>query len=193
MNKKKIVYIHGFGGSPFTQTVGFLNLYYPDYEWCALEVDHHAGASIKKINDFAKENDVFAMMGTSLGGFYVLCSDFTGPKLVINPVIEPMKSLKKSVGTVQYHARRSDGATSFKFTMQDLFEFKKFKFVVDDNVTCHHTEHDELLGDDIKRDYEKIFKNRKMCPKKTLPSHIISESYVKHEIAEYLSVISTKA
>ena len=74
MEKKKIVYIHGFGGSPFTQTVGFLNLYYPDYEWCALEVDHHAGASIKKINDFAKENEVFAMMGTSLGGFYVLCS-----------------------------------------------------------------------------------------------------------------------
>ena len=105
MLKKKIVYIHGFGGSPFTQTVGFLNLYYPDYEWCALEVDHHAGASIKKINDFAKENDVFAMIGTSLGGFYVLCSDFNGPKLVINPVIEPMKSLKKSVGTVQYHAR----------------------------------------------------------------------------------------
>ena len=29
---RKIVYIHGFGGSPFTQTVGFLNLYYPDYE-----------------------------------------------------------------------------------------------------------------------------------------------------------------
>lgn len=76
MNKQKIVYIHGFGGSPFTQTVGFLNLYYPDYEWCALEVDHHAGASIKKINDFAKENDVKAMIGTSLGGFYVLCSDF---------------------------------------------------------------------------------------------------------------------
>ena len=187
---KKIVYIHGFGGSPFTQTVGFLNLYYPDYEWFALEVDHHAGASIKKINDFAKENNVFAMIGTSLGGFYVLCSDFIGPKLVINPVIEPMKSLKKSVGTVQYHARRSDGATSFKFTMQDLFEFKKFKFTVNDNVTCHHCEHDELLGDDIKRDYEKIFKNRKMCPKKTLPSHIISESYVKHEIGEWLLTIT---
>ena len=26
--KRKIVYIHGFGGSPFSQTVGFLNLYY---------------------------------------------------------------------------------------------------------------------------------------------------------------------
>ena len=55
MDKPKIIYIHGFGGSPFTQTVGFLNMYYPEYDWCALEVDHHAAASIKKINDFAKD------------------------------------------------------------------------------------------------------------------------------------------
>ena len=47
-----------------------------------------------------------------------------------------------------------------------------------------------MLGDDIKRDYAKIFKNRKMCPKKTLPSHIISESYVKHEVGEWLLTIN---
>lgn len=186
-DKPKIIYIHGFGGSPNSQTVGFLNQCYPEIEWCALEVDHHVASSVNLINDYARKNGVLAMTGTSLGGFYVLCSDFSGPKLVINPVIEPMKSLKKNVGTVQYHSRRSDGAKSFKFTMQDLFEFKKFKFNAGDNVTCHYTEHDNVLGDDIKRDYEKLFANRKMCSKKTLPSHIISESYIRHDLGEWIT------
>lgn len=187
MDKPKVVYIHGFAGSPHGQTLGILKQYYPQYEWCALEVDHHAATSIKQINDFVKNNEVKAMVGVSLGGFYILCSDFPGPKLVVNPAVSPMKSLKKCVGTVRYNSRRSDGATTFKFTMADLFEFKKFTFTVGENVTCHYAEHDEVLGDDIKRDYEKIFSNRKMCPKKTLPSHGLGESYIKEELRSWLN------
>ena len=67
----KIVYIHGFAGSIHSETISFFRKYYPEYEWCPLEVDHRVDYSVQKINDFlAANNDVQALVGSSLGGFY---------------------------------------------------------------------------------------------------------------------------
>ena len=95
----KAVYIHGFAGSIHSDTITNLRKYYPDLEWCPLEVNHLVDESVAKINDFiGKNSDVEYLIGSSLGGFYVLCADFNGTKLVINPVLNPMSSLKKAVG-----------------------------------------------------------------------------------------------
>ena len=78
-NFMKIVYIHGFAGSIHSETISFFRKYYPEYEWCPLEVDHRVDYSVQKINDFlSANNDVQALVGSSLGGFYVLCANFEG-------------------------------------------------------------------------------------------------------------------
>ena len=75
----KAVYIHGFAGSIHSDTITNFRKYYPELEWCPLEVDHRVDDSVKKINDFIKANaDVKYLIGSSLGGFYVLCADFAG-------------------------------------------------------------------------------------------------------------------
>ena len=95
----KAVYIHGFAGSIHSDTITNFRKYYPELEWCPLEVNHLVDESVQKINDFIKATpDVQYLIGSSLGGFYVLCADFAGRKIVINPVLNPMSSLKKAVG-----------------------------------------------------------------------------------------------
>ncbi len=179
----KAVFIHGFAGSVHSDTVGNLRKYYPDWEWCALEVDHHADESIKKINAFLRaHDDVKCLIGSSLGGFYVLCADFAGRKIVINPSLNPMSTLKNAVGTHKYRGRREDGATEFKFTMQDLFAFKKWKPKDSPETICHYTPHDPVLGDGIKLDYQKFFARAEMTA--DLSGHFMNEHYIKHKLGE---------
>ena len=109
----KAVYIHGFAGSIHSDTITNFRKYYPNLEWCPLEVNHLVDESVQKINDFLRANsDVQYLIGSSLGGFYVLCADFAGRKIVINPVLNPMSSLKKAVGVNKYRGRRENGVVN---------------------------------------------------------------------------------
>ena len=182
----KAVYIHGFAGSIHSDTITNFRKYYPELEWCPLEVDHHVEESVKKINDFIKANtDVKYLIGSSLGGFYVLCADFAGRKIVINPVLNPMSSLKKAVGVNKYRGRRENGETEFKLTMQDLFRFKAYKPKDTPETICHYTPHDPNLGEDIKREYQKFFARAEMTPH--LRSHFTDEHYIKHKLCDAMS------
>ena len=178
----KVVYIHGFAGSIHSETISFFRKYYPEYEWCPLEVDHRVDVSVQKINDFlAANNDVVALIGSSLGGFYVLCADYAGRKLVINPVLNPMSSLKKFVGVNKYRGRRDNGDTEFKLTQADIFKFKQFKPKDTPNTICHYTPNDPVLGD-VKRDYKKFFAHAEETPH--LRSHYTDEHYIKHKMGD---------
>jgi predicted esterase YcpF (UPF0227 family) len=181
----KAVYIHGFAGSIHSDTITNLRKYYPELEGYPLEVDHHVDESVKKINDFITANkDVKYLIGSSLGGFYVLCSDFAGRKLVINPVLNPMSSLKKAIGVNKYRGRRENGEKEFKLTMQDLFRFKAFEPKDTPETICHYTPHDPNLGEDIKLEYQKFFANAEMTPH--LRSHFTDEHYIKHKLKDAL-------
>lgn len=181
----KAVFIHGFAGSIHSDVVGNLRKYYPTFDWVAIEVDHHADASIRKINEFLRENkDVCCMVGSSLGGFYVLCADFEGRKVVINPSLNPASTLRNSIGTHTYSGKREDGAKSFKFTMQDLFAFRKWKPKDTPETICHYTPHDTVLGENVKLGYQKFFAHAEMTP--DLSGHFMNEHYIKHKLGEVL-------
>ena len=183
---KKAVYIHGFAGSVHSETVGNLHKYYPEVEWVALEVAHHAGESVGKINAYLLANpDVDLLMGSSLGGFYVLCADFAGTKLVINPSLHPMSTLKPCVGVNKYRGRRENGDTEFKLTMQDVFAFSRFKPKDTPATICHYTEHDQVLGEEARREYPKFFHCSEMT--RDLRSHFMDEHYIHTKLAEIIN------
>ena len=94
-----ILWIHGFGGKANSDTVKeMIRRYGGQYEFCSIEVNHHALESMRKINDFIHEHDVAVVAGTSLGGFYAMCADFAGCKFVVNPVVNPLRELRQFVG-----------------------------------------------------------------------------------------------
>ncbi len=178
-DKQTILWIHGFAGCPNNATVQEMRKCYPNYDWYSIEVDHHAIASMRKINNFIKTNEVCLVAGTSLGGYYAMCADYDGPKLVVNPVTDPVRDLRQFLGKNQYKPGRPDGQTDFVFTETMLNEFAELKYDKLHNVLCHYTAHDQLLGEDIKKDYEKIFYFLELIDEKILPNHFVSLKYVK--------------
>lgn len=182
---KKVVYIHGFAGSIHSETLGSLHRYYPEIEWIALEMNHKAAESIAKIQTYVDEHpDVDMLIGSSLGAFYVLCTNFAGKKLVINPVLHPMAALKSKLGVNKYRGRRENGDTEFKLTMPDLFAFNQFKPKDSANTLCHYTEHDQVLGEEARREYPKFFKHQEMT--KDLRSHFMDEHYIHSKLGTIL-------
>ena len=177
--KRIILWIHGFAGCPNNVHVQEMRKRYPEYEWYSIEVDHHAKASIEKINAYIRDNDVCLVAGTSPGGDYAMCADFQGPKLVVNPVTNPVRDLGQFVGKNTYKPGRPDGQTEFEFTQEMLNEFGELHYGTLYNVLCHYTAHDQVLGENIKQDYEKIFDFREMLDEKTRPEHFMTFRYVK--------------
>lgn len=179
MNKQTILWIHGFAGCPDNMHVKEMRKHYPEYEWYSIEVDHHAKASMEKINSFVRENDVCLVAGTSLGGYYAMCAEYDGPKLVVNPVANPVRDLKQFVGKCCYKPGRPDGQTEFEFTEEMLNEFGELHYGNLYNVLCHYTAHDQVLGEEIKKDYEQMFYMLEMMDEKVLPEHFMTFKYVK--------------
>lgn len=180
-NKRIILWIHGFAGCPDNMHVKEMRKRFPEYEWYSIEVDHHAKASMKKINSYLRNNDVCLVAGTSLGGYYAMCSDYTGPKLVVNPVVDPVRDLRQFVGKCYYKPGRPDGQSEFDFTEEMLEEFGELhcnnRYLY--NTMCHYTAHDQVLGENIKRDYEQMFYMLRMIDEKILPGHFMTFKYVK--------------
>jgi len=183
------LYIHGFGGSIHSATIGNLKKYYPDVVWDAIEVNHHVDESIRIINTYLYEHpEIDFLFGSSLGGFYVLCVDFNGTKLVINPVLHPMAALKPFIGVNKYRGRRDNGDTEFKLTMADLFAFNRFHPKDTPNTICHYTEHDQVLGEVARREYPSFFHQSEMC--KDLRNHFMDEHYIHTKLGEIISGVS---
>ena len=178
-NKRTILWIHGFAGCPDNVHVKEMRKRYPEYEWYSIEVDHHAKASMEKIDAYIHEHDVSLVAGTSLGGYYAMCADFEGPKLVVNPATNPVCVLRQFVGRNTYRPGRPDGQTEFEFTEEMLNEFADLHYGNLYNVLCHYTAHDQVLGEDVKKDYEQMFYMLEMMDEKILPEHFMTFQYVK--------------
>lgn len=176
-NRRTILWIHGFAGCPDNPHVKEMRKRYPEYEWYSIEVDHHAKASMEKINAYIREHDLCLVAGTSLGGYYAMCAEYAGPKLVVNPVADPVRDLRQFVGKCCYKPGRPDGQSEFEFTEEMLREFGELHYCSLRNVLCHYTAHDQVLGEGIKQDNEKMFDMREMLDEKTLPEHFMTMGF----------------
>ena len=177
--KQTVLWIHGFCGRPNNETFLEMRKQNPQYEWYSIEVDHHALASMEKINNYIRTHDVGLVAGTSLGGYYAMCADFSGCKWVVNPVMDPVRDLRMFLGHNTYKPGRPDGQTDFDFTEEMLMEFGELQPGELTHVLCHYTAHDQLLGEEIKKDYEKTFYFLQEIDEKLLPGHFLTFKYAK--------------
>lgn len=201
---RKILWLHGFGGAPQCGIVNIFRKHYPQFEWVAPELTHHPAESLATVDGILAGGDVAAVLGTSLGGFYAICSGFRGPELVINPAVKPYETIRKFVGKNRWSGRRSDGSTEFTVTDEDVDEFLNFPLPVagedwltpggeeafpgmlPDRILCHYAEHDPVLGEEIKADYERLFSNREMMTRHVLPGHGVTESYIVRILPKFI-------
>lgn len=182
-----MLWIHGFSGRPDNDIVMSMRKHNPQYDIFSIEVDHHAIASVEKINNYIRNNEVDIVAGTSLGGYYAMCADFDGPKIVVNPVVDPLRDLRQFLGTNTYKPGRPDGQLVFEFTEDMLMEFGLLEPQSLEKVICHYTAHDGLLGESIKDEYSDRFYSLQLIDEDILPGHFMTHKYVKKALTPLLS------
>ena len=171
---KKILYIHGFCSSAQTGTVARLREVLAECEVHAIDVNHHPAESIQLIERYVAEHGIDLLMGTSLGGYYVLAADVACPKVAINPATNPEVMLNQPtmMGRLRYFNPRQDGNWYFEFGPENLLEFRGIAMHPTPNTYIVCSDHDELLGD-----------NRAACRAMVAADHYFETSQIGHRMA----------
>lgn len=171
---KKILYIHGFCSSAQTATVGRLReVFGGTCQVHAIDVNHHPAESIGLIEAYVAEHGIDLLLGTSLGGYYTLCSCVACPKVAVNPATNPevMLNHPEMFGHLRYFNPRQDGNWYFDFGPENLLEFRGIPFDITSDTYILCSDHDELLGD-----------NRAACRALVPPERYSETSQVGHRM-----------
>jgi len=95
----KILYIHGYNGSPDGMKLERVRQAYPNSEIVALQHDSLPTHVIELLDPIASKLDGLkdAIIGNSLGGFWAnyFSLRYGIPALLINPVVSPVCKLKR--------------------------------------------------------------------------------------------------
>lgn len=114
---------------------------------------------------------------------------YYGPKLVVNPVVDPVRDLRQFLGEYTYKPGRPDGQTTFLFTEEMLQEYATLEVQPLSRTLCHHTAHDHVLGEAIKADYARMSSQRQEIADNILPNHFLTFRYVKTVFGQTLEDI----
>ena len=93
----RILYIHGFNGSPNGTTGTFIKNFFKDASVIAPELDLlDYDNTVSKLKDIIKDNTITIVVGHSLGAFYTLALNTDEAfKIVINPCLYPSIEIPK--------------------------------------------------------------------------------------------------
>lgn len=154
---KKLLFIHGYNGSPYGNSYNLLNDAIDHSKYELLTIDYDATDpehSLEEIMAYVKSNGINMIIGTSLGGFLAL-NCFGVPRIVHNPCMRPSVELPK-VGMNVSDALR------YKH-LEDMFDN-----YADQNerliVSAVFALDDQLLGKENKAVYSRCMANEILIP-----------------------------
>jgi hypothetical protein len=146
----KILYIHGFNSAGYGDKINHLKEAFDPENIVAPTLPYQPNKAMKLLEfltDLVKDKDKLYIFGTSLGGFYALylADKFKIKAVLINPSIDPYKSLQKQVGPQknfktgeEYYFSQENLESLKNFYVKDLLSLKNLVYVYLD-------EEDELL------------------------------------------------
>ena len=122
-----LLYLHGFRSSPRSAKAlmlqAWLTQHRPDVQWQCPQLPPSPQRAMQRINDILRAwpTGRFAVIGSSLGGFYATCAAeaWGCPAGVLNPAVNPARDLASHVGRqTAYH----DATIEFDFTSRHVDE-----------------------------------------------------------------------
>ena len=142
MEKKKIIYFHGFGSSGASGTVETLRNLLPDAEIIAPDIPVDPFEALPFLKALCEDEHPDLVIGTSMGGMYA--HQMRGYKRIcVNPALN-MSSMSKvlKTGTHKFFNRRKNNEKEFKITKDiiqhhNMIERAQFKDLTnEDRSTC---------------------------------------------------------
>jgi uncharacterized protein len=122
-----LLYLHGFRSSPRSAKAlriqAWLAQHRPDVQWQCPQLPPSPRQAMQRINDILRAwpTGRFAVIGSSLGGFYATCAAeaWGCPAAVLNPAVNPARDLSAHIGRqTGYH----DASLQFEFTARHVDE-----------------------------------------------------------------------
>lgn len=157
----KIMYVHGIGSNGKGNTVTMMKKYLTNHEIYSFDIPADPDEAIKFIKDKCNELNINVLVGTSLGGFYVM-QIYGVQKILINPAIKAFETANIiGIGTHDYLCEREDGIPTYtideKFIEKLRTQFDRHMNNIDEEVS---KETYGLFGvqDDV-CDFRQEFKN----------------------------------
>lgn len=167
--EKKAIYVHGLGSGAASSTVGIVRKVFPEYEWTAVEVNEDPAASVDVINQAIGQLHPAFLMGTSLGGLYLMYADMSSCeegaiRFLFNPACDIARVIREKIGfgMKEYFVTRQDGVQQYELSEAVCARFEDF--IARHEVTqgrgkdyAMFSTEDELIGPDG------VLRNQAVC------------------------------
>lgn len=167
----KLLYIHGYNGSPNGGSYNLLKKYLPA-GWEIIGMDYcqdDCAVALEQIHDTVRKEKIDVVAGSSLGGFLTLLVSGIR-RFVINPCYRPSVELPKlgpHNGLPAPSVKMIATYAAFEDRLKQIPEADR------KNIHCLMADHDELLGF---RFYDEIARDLGKAPRIVFSSHHLSES-----------------
>ena len=131
--EKKAIYVHGLGSGAASSTIGIVRKVFPEYEWTAVEVNEDPAASVDVINQAIGQLHQAFLMGTSLGGLYLMYADMSSCedgaiRFLFNPACDIARIIREKIGfgMKEYFVPRQDGVQQYELSEAVCTRFEDF-------------------------------------------------------------------
>ena len=127
MERRKIMYVHGFASSGSSGTVMALRHHLPHWQVIAPDLPVDPFEALELLRSTVEREKPEIVVGTSMGGMYT--QQLWGvPRVVVNPSFEMSRSLLfGKMGRNKYMSKRQDGATEFRIDKNIVERFKQME------------------------------------------------------------------
>ncbi|MDO4497552.1 MAG: YqiA/YcfP family alpha/beta fold hydrolase [Bacteroidales bacterium] len=151
---KKLLYIHGYNGSPDGGSCQKFRKYMPADEWQVIGMDYNqedCSVALQQIRETIEREKIDLVVGSSLGGFLSLLT--TGiERIVINPCYSPSVELPKLGPHNGLPAPSPKMVATYAAFEPQLKTFSEEERKL---ITGYFAKEDELLGDNYKEIFRK--------------------------------------
>lgn len=131
MVEMNAIYIHGLGSGASTSAVKTISKILPQYKWHALEMNENLKESVAIIDAAVKELKPEVLMGTSLGGLYIMFADLSPvpwcKRILCNPACQIAKDIREKIGfgIKEYFVPRQDGVQQYELNEEVCKAFER--------------------------------------------------------------------
>lgn len=167
MNDNKLpkgVYVHGLGSGANTDTLLSVRKHLPTFDWYAVEVNENLGQSVKIINSAIETYHPGVLLGTSLGGLYLMYVNVgEAYRIICNPACNIADLIRNTVGfgVKKYFVQRQNSVQQYVLNEDVCRCFEQYIQIHTPTKGKHDYAlfciHDELIG------AEGILSNQAIC------------------------------
>ena len=119
MVEMNAIYIHGLGSGASTSAVKAISKLLPQYKWHTLEMNEDLKESVAIIDKAVTDLKPRLLMGTSLGGLYIMFADLSQvpgcKRIICNPACNIAEIIREKIGfgVKEYFVPRQDGIQQY--------------------------------------------------------------------------------